>query len=181
LEKQKVKSLLNVCSGRISLTFDLWTSLTTNGYICLTAHFIDKNWVLSKRVLSFSFMPPPHNGASLTKNIYSLLEEWGIDKKVFFITLDNVFANDLCVVYLKPKLNMKKAIPCEGELFRMRCCAHILNLIVQDGLKEITDAIQKIRDSVKYFRGSQMRKQNFFKLSIKCHWTVTRLKTRCAN
>jgi hypothetical protein len=32
---------------------------------------------------------------------------------------------------------------------------------VQDGLKEITDAIQKIRDSVKYFRGSQMRKQSF--------------------
>jgi hypothetical protein len=43
LEKQKVKSLLNVCLGRISLTSDLWTSLKTDGYICLTAHFIDKN------------------------------------------------------------------------------------------------------------------------------------------
>jgi hypothetical protein len=56
---------------------------------------------------------------------------------------------------------MKKALPCEGELFHMHYCAHILNLIVQDGLKEITDAIQKIRDSVKYFRGSQMKKQSF--------------------
>jgi hypothetical protein len=83
-------------------------------------------------------------------------------KKVFFITLDNASVNDLCVVNLKPKLNMKKALPCEGELFHMRCCAHILNLIVQDGLKEIIGVIQKIRDSVKYFRGSQMRKQNFF-------------------
>jgi hypothetical protein len=104
LEKQKVKSLLNVCPGRISLTSDLWTSLKTDGYICLTAHFIDKNWVLSKRVLSFSFMPPPHNGASLAEKICSLLEEWGIDKKVFSITLDNASANDLCVVNLKPKL-----------------------------------------------------------------------------
>jgi hypothetical protein len=43
LEKQKVKSLLNVCPVRISLTSDLWTSLTTDGYICLTAYFIDKN------------------------------------------------------------------------------------------------------------------------------------------
>ena len=43
----------------------------------------------------------------------------------------------------------------------MRYCAHILNLIVQDGLKDITDAIQKIRDSVKYFRGSQVKKQSF--------------------
>jgi hypothetical protein len=70
LDKQKVKSLLNVCHGRISLTFDLWTSLTTDGYICFTAYFIDKNCVLSKRVLSFSFMPLPHNGASLAKKIY---------------------------------------------------------------------------------------------------------------
>jgi hypothetical protein len=47
---------------------------------------------------------------------------------------------------------MKNALLCEGEFFHMCCCAYILNLIVQDGLKEITDAIQKIRDSVKYFR-----------------------------
>jgi hypothetical protein len=91
-------------------------------------------------------MPPPHNGASLAEKICSLLEEleeWGIDKMVFSITLDNASVNDLYVVNLKPKLNMKKALPYEGELFHMRCCAHILNLIVQDGLKEIIGAIQK--------------------------------------
>jgi len=32
---------------------------------------------------------------------------------------------------------------------------------VQDKLKEINDVIQKIRYSVKYFKGSQMRKQSF--------------------
>ena len=32
----------------------------------------------------------------------------------------------------------------------MRCCAHILNLVVQDGLKHIDDSVCKIRDSVKY-------------------------------
>jgi hypothetical protein len=39
LEKQKVKSLLNVYTERISLTSDMWTSLTTDRYICLTALF----------------------------------------------------------------------------------------------------------------------------------------------
>jgi hypothetical protein len=69
--------------------------------------------------------------------------------------------NGLCIVNLKPKLNMKNTLSCEGELFHMYCCAHNLNLIVQDGLKEINGAIQKIQDSVKNFRGSQMRKQSF--------------------
>jgi hypothetical protein len=84
--------------------------LKTDGYICLTAYFIDKNWVLSKRVLSFSFIPLPHNGASLAQKIYDLLQEWGIDKKIFSLTLDNTSANDLCVENLKAKLNMKKAL-----------------------------------------------------------------------
>jgi hypothetical protein len=161
LEKQKVKSFLNVCPGRISLTSDMWTSLKTDGYICLTAHFIDKDWVLHKKVLNFSFMPPPHNSTCLAEKVDDLLQEWGIDKKIFSLTLDNASANDSCVDKLKPKLKMKNALLCEGEFFHMYCCANILNLIVQDGLKEITDAIQNIRDSVKYFRGSQVRKHNF--------------------
>jgi hypothetical protein len=49
MEKQKVKSILNVCPGRISLTYDLWTSLTIDRYMCLTAHFVDKIGYYLKR------------------------------------------------------------------------------------------------------------------------------------
>jgi hypothetical protein len=151
-EKQNVTFMLNGCPGRICLTSDLWTFLTTDGYMCLTTHFIDKNWVLTKRVLNFSFMPPPHNDISLCEKTYNMLEEWGIETKNFTITLDNASSNDVCVGLLKNQFNMKKALLCEGEFFHIRCCAHILNLIVQDGLKEIDSALQKIRDNVKYVR-----------------------------
>jgi hypothetical protein len=57
-EKQKIKAMLSCCNGRISLTSDLWSSLTMDGYICLTAHYVDTNWILQKRVLNFSFMAP---------------------------------------------------------------------------------------------------------------------------
>jgi hypothetical protein len=90
-----------------------------------------------------------------------MLQEWRIDKKVFSIILDDTYAKDSYVRQLKQTLNMKKALLCEGKLFHMYCCAHILNLIVQDGLEEIIGTIQKIQDSVKYFSGSQVRKQNF--------------------
>lgn len=40
----------------------------------------------------------------------------------------------------------------------IRCCAHIINLIMQDGLKAIDVVVYKIRESTKYVRGSQVRK-----------------------
>ena len=48
------------------------------------------------------------------------------------------------------------------NFFHLRCCAHILNLVVQDGLKEIDVVVQKIRESIKYVRGSQGRKKSFY-------------------
>jgi hypothetical protein len=109
-------------------------------------------------------MPPPHNGISLFEKTYNMLEEWGIETKVFTITLNNASSNDVCVGLLRNQLNMKKTLLCEGEFFHIHCCAQILNLIVQDGLKEIDSALQKIRNSVKYVRGSQLRKQNFLQV-----------------
>lgn len=80
-EKGVIKRILELAPGRICLTSDLWSSIVTDGYICLTAHFLDKDWVLHKRVLNFCFMSPPHNGVSLSDKVCSLLSDWGIEKK----------------------------------------------------------------------------------------------------
>ena len=105
-------------------------------------------------------MPPPHNGVSLSEKVYALVAEWGIDYKLFFITLDNASANDTFVDFLKLQLNVRKALLEDGKFFHLRC-AHILNLIVQDGLKEVGDCVKLVRESVKYVKGSQVRKQKF--------------------
>ena len=48
-----------------------------------------------------------------------------------------------------------------GSMLHMMCVAHILNLIVQDGLSLISDGIEMIRDSVIYWTGSPKRRQKF--------------------
>ncbi|WOK99873.1 hypothetical protein Cni_G08585 [Canna indica] len=106
-------------------------------------------------------MPPPHSGIELNNKINSLLTEWAIEGKLFSVTLDNASANDTCVSLLRSHLSMKNALLAKGEFFHQRCCAHIVNLIVQDGLKEIIVAVEKVRESVKYVKGSQVRKQKF--------------------
>ena len=48
-----------------------------------------------------------------------------------------------------------------GTYFHMRCCAHILNLIVKDGMSIIHDSIEKIRDSVSFWVGKPKREEKF--------------------
>ncbi|KAL5550700.1 hypothetical protein UlMin_000876 [Ulmus minor] len=162
-EKLKIKAMFEEVSVRVSLTSDLWSSCISDGYMCLTAHFIDKEWRLQKRILNFCFMPPPHTGVALSEKIFDLLCGWKIEGKLFSLTLDNASSNDVSVEALGSQLQLKGLLPCNGVFFHLRCCCHILNLVVQDGLKHIDRAIEKIRESVKYVKGShsQVRKQKF--------------------
>ncbi|XP_024010678.1 zinc finger BED domain-containing protein RICESLEEPER 2-like [Eutrema salsugineum] len=72
LEKSKLKIELSEIPGRISFTSDLWTAITVEGYICLTAHYVDRHWKLRSKILSFCAMPPPHTGIDLAMKIVGL-------------------------------------------------------------------------------------------------------------
>ncbi|KAI5408773.1 hypothetical protein KIW84_054565 [Lathyrus oleraceus] len=85
-KKEALKKELANIPSIISLTFDMWATCTSEGYICLTAHYVDSNW------------------------------------------------------------NLKM---------------HDLNLIVQEGLKVLGDALGKIRESVKYVKGFEGRMKKF--------------------
>lgn len=152
-EKEKIKKEMASIPTRISLTSDLWTACTIEGYICLTAHFVDTNWKLNSKILNFCHMPPPHAGFELSKKILEFLTDWGIEKKFFSITLDNASGNYVMQEHLKSQLVLQNWLLCDGRFFHVRCSAHILNLIVQEGLKVAGDALNKIRESVKYVRG----------------------------
>ncbi|WOL04547.1 zinc finger BED domain-containing protein RICESLEEPER 2-like [Canna indica] len=41
-EKMKIKNALATSHGRISLTFDLWTAINSDGYLAVTVHFVNR-------------------------------------------------------------------------------------------------------------------------------------------
>ena len=63
---------------------------------------------------------------------------------------------------LKEHLFLSNSLLFNVEFFHIRCSTHILDLIVQDGLKVASDAFLKIRQSVHYVRASESRKKQFF-------------------
>ncbi|XP_042387768.1 zinc finger BED domain-containing protein RICESLEEPER 2-like [Zingiber officinale] len=89
------------------------------------------------------------------------MKEWGIENKVFTITVDNASSNDLAIRYMKDTIQRSRTLACEGNLFHVRCCAHILNLCVQDGLREIEGIIGNIKESVEYVNRSEARRVQF--------------------
>jgi len=105
---------------------------------------------LNSKILNFAKLPPPHSRVELAAKLFAFLKEWGIEKKVFSLTLDNASNNDNMKDILKEQLSLHDSLVCGGEFFHIRCFAHILNLIVQEGLKVAHDALHKIRESVKY-------------------------------
>ncbi|KAF7123264.1 hypothetical protein RHSIM_Rhsim12G0084900 [Rhododendron simsii] len=140
---------------------DLWSSLTSDGYLALTAHYTDEDWILQKKILNVRHVPPPHNGPILAERVIDLVKDWGIDKKIFTLTLDNAKYNDGLVDVLKRHILLSNSLSCDGQFFHIRCGAHVLNLIVQDGLKVIEEAIHSVRESVKYVKGSEARAIKF--------------------
>ncbi|CAJ0757200.1 5025_t:CDS:2, partial [Entrophospora sp. SA101] len=91
-KKQKIviKKMVNDFSHRVSLTTDAWTSTTTNqGYLGITAHWIDDSWRMKKILLNFIPLNESHTGVYLANKILDTLEEFSLCKKVLAMTTDN--------------------------------------------------------------------------------------------
>jgi len=142
-ERTSLKNYFGKINSRIALTTDTWSSNQNLNYLCLTAHFIDENWKLHKRIINFVVMHS-HRGREIGKMVETCIEEWGIEKKVSIIIVDNANSNDVVIGYLRDKLSKQRLLILDGSVLHMRCTSHILNLIVRDGLTTVRDSIARI-------------------------------------
>ncbi|XP_026440579.1 zinc finger BED domain-containing protein RICESLEEPER 2-like [Papaver somniferum] len=158
-EKTKTMEVLQKHQGKIALTTDMWTSKQNKGYMVITAHFIDESWILQSRIIRFMYVPCPHTAEVLSAALMECLLDWNIDGKVSTLTVDNCSTNDLMIQLLLEKLSSN--LMSGGDIFHMRCCAHILALIVKKGLEGIKGAIELIRNSVAYWKATPKRVEKF--------------------
>ncbi|XP_017982312.1 PREDICTED: zinc finger BED domain-containing protein RICESLEEPER 2-like [Theobroma cacao] len=107
------------------------------------------------------------------KAISKCLGDWGI-QKIFSITVDNASSNDVAVRHLKKKYNVARTSILGGRFFHVRCIAHVVNLVVSDGLKDMNTSIARVRGAVRYFRQSLTRLVKFKECAVSA-----RVKNKC--
>uniref|UniRef100_Q38743 Transposase n=1 Tax=Antirrhinum majus TaxID=4151 RepID=Q38743_ANTMA len=144
-------------NGRISLTSDLWQGSGSYHFSCITAHWIDKDWIMRKRIIEFAQLDSPHNGDCIRDATMSSLNYWGIKDKIMSISLDNASNNVNAIKSLKPAMNLILG----GQLFHVRCICHILHLCVKDGLSVLIQSIDRIRVCLSHINRYPPRVQAF--------------------
>ena len=191
-EKQKLKSLIASNSQRVCLTTGIWKSLRETDYLCVTAHFIDSEWKLQKKILSFCKVSDCKE-VTIGKMLEVCLLDWGIEK-VFTVTFDNESSNDESRCYMQRRVRDLNGCVLDGEFLNLQCCGSVINLIISEGFEDLNKSIASVRNAVKYIRSSPSGLQNFRecvqKEKIECKglpvldvpswWSSTYLMLQCA-
>ncbi|CAG8700732.1 386_t:CDS:2, partial [Cetraspora pellucida] len=142
-----------------SLTCDLWTSYSRDGYLGVTCHWIDNEFKLNEIVLGIYKCEYPHTGETIKDMLNNIMNEWKIESKVISITTDNT-------------TNFKKAIELLNlEIYHIKCLAHTLQLAIRKGLMPAKKLITKIKHLLAFFTSSkqserlEIAQKDFLKIS----------------
>ncbi|KAM3224402.1 hypothetical protein ACQJBY_057657 [Aegilops geniculata] len=176
-ERKKAIEYMAGNKSRVAITTDMWAADNQKkGYMAITGHFIDDSWKLRSVIMRFIYVPAPHTGEVIAEELHETLISWNLDEKLSAVTVDNCTTNDKTVELLVTKIGKTKFM-LKGTLLHMRCCAHILNLIVKDGLDAMKPAIEKVRDSVAFWTATPKRVEKFEEIAKYQKVKITRRLT----
>lgn len=91
--KDNLKKILNENDCKFSFTIYGWTAPNFESYYGITIHFIDNNWKFQSLALHFVPLNGKHTGKDIANFFLNIIKDYGIQKKVQDITLDNAAAN----------------------------------------------------------------------------------------
>ncbi|OJT07894.1 hypothetical protein TRAPUB_1210 [Trametes pubescens] len=111
--------------GRVHLCIDGWTSPNILAFLGITVHWHEEGKI-RHIILDFVRLTNAHTGKYLAEKVVKCLKEFGLEEKVFAVTVDNTENN---TTMLK---EMHELVPeFRGECVRVRCFGHVLNLVVK--------------------------------------------------
>ena len=156
--KEKLIFELGCSSARVSLTADAWDGGFGLHYLCVTAHWVDIDWVLQKRIIHFQMLEWPHSALNISHHLLDAIETYSLRDRIMSMTFDNASAMTGMANMIKG--NLRDPLLDEQAL-HLRCACHVLNLCVQDGVRAISPHLRKIRGAVLFINSSGARLQEW--------------------
>lgn len=163
-EKQGISDLLHGSLGRVNLTLDLWETHQSVGYVLLTGHFIDGDWKLQRRILNVVLVPFPDSESAFNQTVVACINDWGLDNKLFTLTLDQSFSTEAVRRNLRGLLPIKNPLTLGGQLLLGNCYARVISHLAVDALSSMVKTTKKVRDIVKYVKTVKSHEEKFIKL-----------------
>jgi hypothetical protein len=105
-------------------------------------------------------VPAPHTGEVISDVLHDVRQDWQMEKKVSTVTLDNCTTNNNLIGAMKDNLPLP-SLMLHGKLLHMHCAAHIINLIVKDGMTVMDKGIERVCDSVGFWSATSKRHERF--------------------
>ena len=126
------------------MTTDLWTAKSRHGYLGVTATWLSSDFKFREALLSCEHLPYPHTGEVISDELFRIICEWHLETMVFTIATDN-------------GANMVKGIRLIKNNYissvkRQPCAMHMLQLSVQEGLKQCKAIHRRVKSLQAFFR-----------------------------
>lgn len=145
----QINNYLQLSTSKISLTMDMWSTITSLGILAVTIHFIRDDWQFDHFVLDVFYVPSPHTALVIKDSIVEIVSELNIANRLIGITSDNEAKMLAATRQIKEALNL-------SEFHHYRCAAHVLNLVVEAALNTsiVPNCVKKLRAFISTVRNS---------------------------
>ncbi|KAK9729678.1 hypothetical protein K7432_018654 [Basidiobolus ranarum] len=148
-EKGLFKTKILEEASKVALSVDLWTSGDLRSYLALSIQYIDNEWDVKTYFLDVKDYDPSSDGNQIAAIVYNVLIDYNLAGKVIAITSDNA-PNLMAGMPILTSILQEKMV----ELKFYSCSTKILNLVVQEGLKNESVVVSKVRTVITYIKNS---------------------------
>ena len=125
-EKAKVKLIeLLATIPSISLTTDIWSSITNDSYLTITAHWLSNEWEMSCAVLQTNEFAGRHTGVAISNELLEAAKYYNSSDKVIAIVHDEASNMQLSLRILNSS----------NQYESLSCNAHKLQLCLKSGFE----------------------------------------------
>ncbi len=138
-------------STKVSLTADVWTSITNQAYLGVTVHYIDDEWNMQHYLLDLIHFEHHHTGTRTKEKLLQLIDEMNLNGKVLSLTTDNDATMVLCGKHMTNEFGI---VWNDSEFQHYQCAAYVLNIAISHGMQLRVRIIDKVRTFVNKIRHS---------------------------